>query len=234
RLLWLASGPDPSPRLSGPAGPSLEASLARERDKFRRTAMTPYSHAFATQALDAPDAPTVHAEIDGGKETLVYERESVEDPSETLLQLHSSASGDPELRRQLWPLTLSHQLLGRDRRDPAPPRFVLTDVDVLLSASTGNDARLSVTETLVPQRVPQTVLRFGLDQTVYAHLGNNLGVRTERLRSVTDSTGRALSFAHQNGELVIQLAEPAPPNAPVEIRFEIDGDFLVRPGGDSY
>jgi len=233
RILWLAPG-QPQPDLGRQTRASLEASFTQEREKFRRTAIRPFSHAFATQRLDAPDAPTVRAEIDGGKETLVYERESVEDPSERLIQLHSSPSNDPELRKQLWPLTLSHQLLGRDRRDPAPPRFVLTDVDVQLSASAGDDARLSVIETLVPQRVPQSVFRFDLDRTIYKQVGNNLATRTERVEKVTDSAGRSLSFAHQNDELLIQLAEPAAPDVPIKVRFDIDGDFLIRPGGDSY
>jgi hypothetical protein len=58
--------------------------------------------------------------------------------------------------------------------------------------------------------------------------------RFEHLAKVTDEAGRELAFSHGRDEVVIQLREPAPPDKPVKVRFEMDGDFLVRPGGDSY
>ena len=54
------------------------------------------------------------------------------------------------------------------------------------------------------------------------------------MRRVTDETGRVLPFDHRLDELVVALAEPAPAGQPLKLRFEIDGDFLVRPRGDSY
>jgi aminopeptidase N len=76
--------------------------------------------------------------------------------------------------------------------------------------------------------------RLSLENTVYTTFGQNLTTRSERLRKVTDESGRELAFDHDRDQLVVQLARPAPPDAPFKLRFEIDGDFLVRPGGDSY
>ena len=233
RILWLAAW-QPIPPISGSPAPSLAEDFARQREKFRRSHAPPLSHDFAIQKLDAPSAPLVWAEMDGGREDLVYRLDGVDNPSEEIGVLHRSESQDPEMRKFLWLIPLSHQPIGRDRRDPPSPRFLLTDVDLELVASAGNDAKLSVVETLVPVGQPITALRFELDKVVYAQSGSNLGTRTERVQKIGDENGRPIAFDHQLDELVVQLAEPAPPEKPVRLRFEIDGDFLVRPGGDNY
>jgi len=131
-------------------------------------------------------------------------------------------------------VTLSHQPIGRSRREPPTPRFRLTDVDLDLAATAGNDAKLKVAETIVPVGRPAGALRFDLDRTIYAPVGRNLGTRTARATRVTDEKGRELAFDHRMDELIVELAEPAPPDRPLRLTFEIEGDFLVRPRGDNY
>jgi hypothetical protein len=232
RVLWIAQG-HPLPELSGSPAPPLADAFRKEREKFGRMHAPPLSHPFAIQRLDAPAAAMVRAEIDGADEDLLYELDATDNPSEGLAILRKSESSDPEIRKFLWLSPLSHQPIGRDRRDPPQPRFLLTDVDLELSASDGNDAKLTVVETVVPTQ-KLSVLRFDLDSTIYAAVGSNLGTRSERLQKVTDEKGRSLAFDHRLNEAVVQLAEPAEPDRPVQLRFEIDGDFLVRPGGDNY
>src|SRR5207248_4632405 len=123
RLLWIARGAA-APRLEGRSASSLSESFRKQRAKFSRAHAAPLSHDFAVQALNAPDAPLVWAELDGGHEDLVYELDRVDRPSEALLLLHASESRDPELRQFLWPVALSHQPIDRDARDPSPPRFL--------------------------------------------------------------------------------------------------------------
>ncbi len=233
RLLWLAQAA-PLPELSGaPAAPLAEA-FRKEREKFARMHTAPLSHDFALQRLNAPSSPLVWAEMEGGKEDLVYELDRVDHPSEALILLHASESRDPELRKFLWPVALSHQPIGRDARDPAPPRFLLTAVDLDLVATAGNDVALKVAETIVPVGSSLGALRFDLDNVWYAQSGANLGTRAERVRRVTDDAGRALAFDHRNDEIIVELAEPVAADRPVRLHFEIEGDFLVRPGGDNY
>jgi hypothetical protein len=212
----------------------LAEAFRKEREKFARMHTAPLSHDFALQRLNAPSAPLVWAELEGGKEDLVYELDHVDRPSEALILLHPSESRDNELRKFLWPVALSHQPIGRDARDPAPPRFLLTAVDLDLAATDGNDVRLGVVETVVPVGRPLSALRFDLDNVWYAQAGANLGTRAERVTRVTDDAGRPLAFDHRNDEIIVQLAEPAPADRPVRLHFEIEGDFLVRPGGDNY
>lgn len=233
RLLWIAQG-TPVPEVAGAPAAPLADSFRKEREKFARLHASPLSHDFALQRLNAPSSPLVWAEMDGGKEDLVYELDRVDHPSEALLVLHPSESRDPELRKFLWPVALSHQPIDRDARDPAPPRFLLTAVDLELDATAGNDARLAVTETLVPVGAPLSAVRLDLLNIWYAQSGANLGTRSEKVRAVTDEKGRGLAFDHRGDEIVVQLAEAAAPDRPVRLRFEIEGDFLIRPGGDNY
>ena len=151
-----------------------------------------------------------------------------------LWQHYDLAPQFPELRKFLWLVTLSHQPIGRGRREPPTPRFRLTDVDLDLAATAGNDAKLKVAETIVPVGRPAGALRFDLDRTIYAPVGRNLGTRTARATRVTDEKGRELAFDHRMDELIVELAEPAPPDRPLRLTFEIEGDFLVRPRGDNY
>jgi len=233
RLLWIARG-TAVPRLDGKPAASLADDFRKQRAKFSRAHGAPLSHDFALQALNSPSAPLVWAELDGGREDLVYELDRVDHPSEALLLLHPSESRDPELRKFLWPVALSHQPIDRDARVPAPPRFLLTAVDLVLDASDGNDARLGVEETIVPEGAPIRALRLDLTDIWYATLGSNLSPRAEKVAAVIDERGRRLAFDHRGEEIVIELAEPAAPGAPVRLRFEIEGDFLIRPGGDNY
>jgi hypothetical protein len=232
RLLWLSAGA-PLPPLSGASAPTLADGFRSQREKFGRSYAPPLSHDFAQQRANAPETPLVWVEMDGGKEDLVYELDGWQSRAEMLVFLHRHESREPEFRKHLWPETLSHQPIARDRRDPLPARFLITDVDIQLAASAGKEAKLSVLETIVPV-VRLSVLRFDLDTVAYAVVGASVGTRTERVVKIVDEAGQALAFHHKNNELLVALPEPAEPGRPVKLRFEIDGDFLVRPGGDNY
>jgi len=233
RLLWIAQG-EPLPALTGTASTPLTASFTAQREMFRRIRGAPLSYAFAVQRLDAPTQPLVRVEMDGGAEEVVYQRSEVNEGWESLAILKPSEWDDPELRKYLYEVTLSDQPVGKDRRDPPTPRVVLSDVDLDLRASAGNDASMTVAEALIPIGRPLAVLRLDLDSTVYTVVGRNLAKRSERLRKVTDDAGRSLPFIHDYDQVLVQLAEPAAPERPIRLKFEIDGNFLVSPAGDSY
>lgn len=233
RVLWLARGlPLPAP--AGKPASSLAASFARQQEKFGRMHAPPPSHDFAVLELDAPESPFAWVEMDGGREDVLYVLDGSDDPSEGLGVLLSSESNETELRKFLWLVTLSHQPIGRGRREPPTPRYRVTDVDLDLAATAGNDAKLKVVETIVPVGRPAGALRFDLDRTIYTRVGSNLATRTARAARVTDEKGRDLAFDHRMDDLVVELAEPAPPDKPLRLTFEIEGDFLVRPRGDNY
>ncbi len=232
RLLWLAGAGFPA------AGAAAAAPLADafrdQREKFGRVHWPPLAQAFAERALNGAVAPQAWVEMDGGRESLVYRLDGAENPYEELAVVRTSDSRESEFKKFLWPVTLSASPEGRDRRDPPKARFVVTDVDLDLAASAGNDVRLSVQETIVPVGRPRSVFAFDLDSVAYAEAGASVAARSLRVKRVTDEKGRALDYQHKNDALLVQLPEPAPPDKPLKLRFEIDGDFLVRPGGDNY
>ncbi len=230
RGLWIAAG-QPLPSPSGSGGPSLEAALSKHLEKFRRTRGLTLSHVFAQRKLDAPQSTRVVASLEGGKEDLVYIFDGLESRSETLLALRKPDFPDAESKKYLYPTVLSDQPVGRDRRDPLPPLYLLTEVDLTLSASSGKDASMSVVETVVPVGSPRRIFRFDLFSSIY---GESIGLRTWNLRSVTDAEGRPLAFDHRDGEVLVEAPAPVPADQPWKLRFEIEGDFLIRPGGDNY
>ena len=175
------------------------------------------------------------ATLEGGKEDLGYVFDDVEGHSEALLQVRKTQSSDSEMRRHLFLTVLSDQPIGRDRRDPVLPRFLLSDVDLTLKVSDGKEASLSVLETVLPQVAPQRIFRFNLYNTTFAVVGvGSLQPRTYNLKNVTDEAGRPLLFDHRNGEVLVETLRAFEPNTPAKIRFEIEGDFLIRPGGDNF
>lgn len=233
RLLWLGVG-EKLPELPGLGPLPLTASFREHREKFGRRRGTPMSYGFALQRLNAPTAAYIWVEIEGGAEDLVYARDGMENPDERLAFLHGPSSHESKVKDMLFGATLSNQMLGWDRRDPPRPRFVLADVDLEVKASVNKDVKVSVVETLVPQKAALNVFRFDLDQTVYTSFGVHLATRTERVAKITDEQGRELPFWHDHGGLLVQVLEPAPPDRPVKLRFELEGDFLVQEGGSDF
>lgn len=231
----LLTGSRPPPALSGAAAPSLAAEFAAHRERFLKDAGQPVSHLFALHALNCPAAELVRAEIAGAPGDIVYVLDAGVDRTEALYELRRSHNPDPELRKFLWPALFSEQLIDRERRARPEPGFDLVDVDYTLVASDGNDARLSVKETIVPRRAPLNALRFDLFDTIYDQSGvGRLLPRHLRVASITDGAGRRLTSHHQDDELLVGLAAPAPTGQPLTLRFEIEGDFLIRPGGDNF
>ena len=161
--------------------------------------------------------------------------DGTDDPAEGLATLHASESNETLLRRYLWLAPLSLQPIGRDPRDPPQTALSPDGRRRATSRPPPETTRSSWSwRPLVRRAGPRDALRFDVDSIVYAQAGSNLEERFEQVRRVTDGSGRVLPFDHRLDELVVALAEPAPAGQPLKLRFEIDGDFLVRPRGDSY
>jgi hypothetical protein len=221
-----------APAIEVAAGADLSGSFKDHRDLFGRDRHTVAPFVFAKAKLDAFGEPLVRAEFSGGRESAVYLYDPLLAHAEKLYTLHKYRDTSiREYQQALWPVVLSEQLIGHDRRQFVNPEFLLFGLDYTLTASGGNDATLSVVETIVPMGRPQRVFRFNQSSTFY---DDNRKMRQFNVRKVTDAKGAALPFVHREGELLVGLPTAAPPDQPFELRFEIDGDFLYRPGGDSY
>jgi hypothetical protein len=234
RLLWIEQGGGPRPELGG-GGPGIDLGGAfRDHfEKFRRVRGSPISHLLSLQRA-VPGSRLVVAEL-GGADDLRYVYDDFERREESLAVVRRSESTDAEARRYLYPVTLAERPLGRDRKTVADPLWALTDVRLELTASGGREAELVATETVVPVGRSRTAFRFDLYNTTYAIVGPGaLQPRVFRLQSVRDASGRELPFHHAGDEVLVSLPEPAVADRPFTLEFRIDGDFLIRPGGDNY
>ncbi len=249
RLLWISAGRK-LPDLPGgaemwnaargreeaavSAGSSLQASFQANRERSSYVQEAPIAYDFAAQLANGAREPLVVVEIEGGKENLRHVFDASREHSESLVAMRRDPDADSERKLSVYPIVISDQPIGRDRRDPLTAEFLLTDVRVEVAASDGKDVTMTVAETIVPQRL-LGVARFSLlsRSTAYSATGYP-SVRSHHVKSVTDDAGKPLSFHHSYGSIVVGLASAAPPGVSVKLRFEIDGDFLIRPGGDSY
>jgi hypothetical protein len=216
---------------SEPAHSPTQAAFEAQRELFARERETVSSFVFVKSKLDDSAKPLVRAEFSGGKENAVYLYDPVITHTEKLHTLHGIKRMQiREYQKSLFPIVLSEQRIGFTRHQFVPPPFFLTGVDYTLTA-TGNDATLSVAETIVPTGSAQRVFRFNQTSSDY---DSNLKRRVFNVVKVTDAKGTPLSFVHREDELLVGVPVGVPVETEFQIRFEIEGDFLIRPSGDSY
>ena len=113
RLLWLAVG-EPLPELTGLGPLPLSAGLRAHEEMFRERRGSPRSFGFALERFNAPTAPYVWVEAEGGEDPFVYVRDGMENPTESLRVLRSRSSNEVEIKNALFPVLLSRQPSGWD------------------------------------------------------------------------------------------------------------------------
>jgi Peptidase family M1 domain len=234
-VLWLAGGvPLPSVPEEG-EGAGLAEPFAAHLKRFGRIHASPVSHEFAAWRLNGPDRPFVRAELAGGDEDLLYVFDGLDGKSESLYQVRKSMYKDPALSDWRFLVTLSEQPIGRDRRDPMKPRFVLSNVDLSVTASDGKDVTITATETFNAVGGTSRVLLLDLYDTKFT--SDNLGsldLRRLKIRGVFDEAGAPVPFDHAKDEVAVGLPSPLVAGSPVRLRFELEGNILYQPGGDSF
>ncbi len=208
---------------------ALDSKRDEHRKLFAKAWEAPPSHLYLQQMLDSPDSDYAYAELSTGSDRLVYRYDPLETRAEGLYSLLDLPFTLPYGAR--FPATLSEQVIDRDRRAFTPHRYLLTDVTYTLDAPMKGDAKLEITETIMPQFTAQRVFRFELFSAFYEDDG---GARLVHLKKVQDEYGREIPFHHTRDTLVVALPEPAAANQAFKLKFSIQGDFLVRPGANSY
>ncbi len=230
-LLWLAAGaelPALSPAHRGPPVVPLGDDFASHLKKFEKVSVTPVCHQFPARVLNGDGGPLVRAELSGGADDLLYVLDAPERKSEALYALHKSKW----ITGQTDAALLSDQPIGHGRREQVAPRFVLGDVDLAVTASSGKDLALTATETFTAVSGRVGVLLLHLYDTTFTR--DTLEERHLHVKAITDEAGSAVPFDHRKGELAVGLAAPLGTGASVRLRFELEGDILYRPRGDSY
>ena len=229
-LLLFAAG-ETLADLKGTAGaPSLADALAEHVALFNRDDSTRTAHLFALQKLAFPSSKFVRAEMSGGGEPVAYTYDGVDTREESLEYLRGSGypEDDKTLAQMLYGQIVSSQPIGRERSARPTPPVVMTALDYSLVAD-GDNAKLEATETLTRSSAAQSAVRFNLVDRIFVRA--NQAPREFHVRSVTDEQGRALVFDQRRASVLVALDGVT--GQTFKLKFAIDGDFLVREGGDN-
>ncbi len=233
--LWLASG-TPLPEIpETPDAGSLAGAFAKHRERYGDLAERPLAQQFAHARRNGPAVPFVRIEAGGGKDDLVYVLDRLTARSESVFVAQRLPTMREHGDDRKFLAVLSDVPVGRERRDPLRPEFLLTDVDLTLTASDGTRATLSVTETFSAVAGNPAILLLDLYDVI--RRPKKLGgfeKKPVRLVGAFDEAGNPLETDHRRSSLAVALRAPLAPGKPVKVRFEIEGELLHRPWGDSY
>ncbi|MBI4911653.1 MAG: hypothetical protein HY823_02850 [Acidobacteria bacterium] len=229
-LFWFSGRAVPVP--VGMPGPDLAGAFHSFRRDMARSWSAPLEHTLLLHAANAPGIPMVLAEMKGAQ-AWVYQLDPVGTQKESLSLLYERLDFPRDLEKPLLLAPISQQPLGWTWKSGHPPPFQTIHLKVDVQASAGNDVIVDATETLVPTRDGQRAFAFNLSTETWTPSGVNLVRRHHRLVSLTDGQGRPIPFDHQRGRLVVVLPEAPPKGAPFILRFRVEGDFLIREGGDN-
>jgi hypothetical protein len=179
--------------------------------------------------------PWIRAELRGEKSDFLYELDPVLGRTEGLAALRSPRRvADKEMSKWLLGTPLSLQPFGWNLRQPQPAPYMLTAVDVSLDTADNRNAKLNVKERILPLQ-PLQALQFNLSHRIGVPVGET-GVewRWENVKQVLTAEGKPLPFHHDMDTLTVLLPERAEARKAMDLTFDIEGDFLITPGGDNY
>src|SRR5438270_4922691 len=216
------------PDVTGSGGAALADALKEHVALYDRLRVAPKSHVLAVQKFSFPSSKVAFAEFRGGKDNILY---TLDDSEEALYTAYEPATYGADRRLSEWlvPGLLSAQPVGHDHWTTPRPPFVLTAVDYSLTAD-GDNATLNVTETIARSTSTQNVLRFHMNKEDFVKPGAPF--RKYNIRSITDEQGRNLAFDLDfPNDLVVAVDGISGPS--IKLKFSIDGDFLIRQGGDN-
>ncbi len=218
------------PALSTSSTTSVDAAFDDFKKFFSRDGGMPFAHLYAMKKLDAPAGDLAMAQISGGKDSAVYVFDDVLTHKESLQTLREPRTDVKAFRKWMFRMPISEQLINRQWKTYAVQNFLQSAVDLDFTASDKKDVKYTMTQTIVPIAA-RRLFRFDM---MNESVEGPADTRTFNVRSITGADGKPLEFSHRNDELVVALPAAAAPNSNVVMKFEVDGDFLVRPQGDSY
>jgi hypothetical protein len=218
-IFWFAGGE--VPQIPGVESGSLAGTFTARLKECIDQDQSSFLHDLALRILKGTDKPYFRAQVASLRRNWIH----VVDPLDwETLSLGITRKGVWSYLRPT--VLISRQSSEWSHRVPKPPRFVLTDVDLDLVTEKGTQARLKVTETLVPRVEGLTALDLKLRSRMRGLdlFGKEIIQRT-RVTSVRDSQGKSVSFDHSSEGILVALPG-LKPNTPVTLSFELEGDLL--------
>lgn len=228
RLYLLGS---PAPAWEGTESAALEESFRAFEGPWQKVDGYQSSHLLGAQMGNAPGVPMAILEMEGKSQRLLYRYDSVNGFEETLDYVNPTKPFNPGLKGWSDLILLSRQYVGWDpRKGHAPIRFQLRELDVDLRSEDNRRVSVVVQETLIPVYEGMSLFTFELMSEIFTEKDTRL----LRLTQVTDGSGKPLEFHHSHDRLAVRLPAGVPRGVPLTLRFEYEGDFLIRPRDDSY
>ncbi|HEX6086241.1 MAG TPA: M1 family aminopeptidase [Thermoanaerobaculia bacterium] len=230
QLLYISPG-GKLPTLSTSSTISVDQPFNEFKKYFGRDSGQPFAHLYALKKLDAPAGALAMAQIKGAQNPALYVFDDVLSHKESLQILREARSESRIANQYLYRTPISEQLINRKWKDFYVQNYLQTAVDLDFTASDKKDVKYTMTQTVVPMNAARRLFRFELFNEV---LVGNSDLRKFNLRSVTGADGKPLEFSHRNDELIVAMPAHVGANMNAVMKFELDGDFLYRPQGDSY
>ena len=223
------------PVLDQPSTEKLDAGFKGIGIKLSPYVDVPFSHLLAQHAFQ-PNASAEWINAWGGEENLQIVFDKAVSFEERFEVLKPNREMFNKAEFPWHTMTISKQPIGWNSRQPIAPPFILNNVDLEVTAPAGSQVRLVATQTFDPAMSGQHVINLQLIHTKYeAHHTGGMIPHQYRVLSVKDDKGRSLEFHHDLcDELQVYLAESPAQHQPIKLRFEIEGDILFPPRGDSY
>jgi len=228
-FLWIAPGSRIPEAAKAAAVPENE--FRKHLEAFARRKTDHVAQRLAYRSLADPTGKFVWAEFSGGKQEGIYFLDDVESHAEDLIALKKLEFDSANAPWEWTAETISDQPLHRSFREAPAPPVVLTRVEPQIEAE-GEHARIRVTETFEAPKSATSTLHISLRSRVFTE--SALDIRRQELLKVQTADGHAVDFDHRDGRLLLALPRPLSPGAPLTLRFEMDGDVLHAPSGDSY
>lgn len=216
------------PELSASGTISVDDKFRQFKEYFAKDTGAPFVHLYAIKKLDAPNGDLTMAQIRGGKESAVYIHDDVLRHSETLDKLGEPYTLNRVAKGRIYRSSLSEQLINRDWKTFSVQNFLLSAIDLDLTASDKKDVKYTMTQTVVPMNAPRRVFRFDFFNKAVVGLNDE---RTWNLRSLTDAAGNPLEYDHRNDQLIVATPAHVPVNGSASWKLTVDGDFLFGSTG---
>lgn len=196
---------------------------------FRGSLLASLEHLEALQRANAPAVPVSWALIKGAHGWFLQVLDPAQDLVERLSVLRKrSLDGAWDV------VTLSEKASGWDRRQPLAPPVSLTHLALDLVASSGRGAKLVAEEWLTANQDAVKRVRFELMSHYRDWSSGGTVAYPNRVLRVCDLEGNPLPFDHRFNELLVELPQALSRGSVAKIRVEIEGEMLIRPGGDQY
>jgi len=224
------------PAFDGGEVPAREK-LLKSREAFQNNYLAPgwmnRSYILFTARHNLPAQPAWYLDMLGEKGLWEFARDPWTMRSEQLwfARTRSSREGKQEIDGLVL-APISVRKLSAVSRHPVAPPFLLRNLKMDLEARADGTCSYVATETFMPQSAGMKVMSLKLLNTFFDNTGGGILPHYLKLRKVTQD-GQPVRFDHREDELLLELAKATELGSPVELRFEVEGDFLIHPNGDN-